>query len=325
MMNDHRYRERHEPGNSHGWERSVIEKVASQSLSEQRRARRWSVFFKLLTFSYIAVAFLLVRGPGSFDFNISEKEKHTAVVNIHGPIASDTPASASRIIAGINAALEDEQTAAVLLSVNSPGGSPVESGRVYDELMRLKIKYPDTPIYTVVQEICASGCYYIAAAADKIYADKASLVGSIGVRSGGFGFVETIDKLGIERRLFTSGTNKSFLDPFATLKADEVQHMETLLSSIHEQFKDAVRQGRGDSISESEDIFNGLIWTGEQAMDNGLIDAIGSEMTVAREVFDAENLVNFTRGDSLMKQLSDSVGVSFADRLFMWFTVPQTM
>ena len=235
-------------------------------------------------------------------------------------LPNDQPASASRIIAGVTAALEDTQTAALLLSVDSPGGSPVESGRVYDELTRLQSVYPDTPIYAVVREICASGCYYIAAAAEKIYADKASLIGSIGVRSGGFGFVEAIDKLGIERRLITSGDNKAFLDPFAPLKPDEVSHMESLLSGIHNQFKNAVLQGRGDLLSESDDIFNGLVWTGEQAVENGLIDALGSEMTVAREVFEAEKLVNYTTGNSLMKQLTDNVGVSFANRIIAWFT-----
>jgi len=219
------------------WEKEVIAKIASESLDEQRRARRWGVFFKLLGFAYIAVALLLVRGGHLFDISFEPPEKHTAIVDIRGAIANDKPASAKRIVDGLTSALEDENTAGVVLRINSPGGSPVESGRAFDEIRRLRNEYRETPIVAVIQEIGASGGYYIAAAADEIYADKASLVGSIGVRSGGFGFVKTLDKLGVERRLITSGNNKAFLDPFAPVKPDEVEHMENLLASIHEQFK----------------------------------------------------------------------------------------
>lgn len=302
---------------SFNWEREVIANIATESLNEQRKARRWGVFFKILGFAYITGALLMVRG--NFDFSFKAAEQHTAIVDVSGPIANDKPASAYRIIKGIKAALEDELTAGLLIRVSSPGGSPVESGRVYDEIMRLREEY-DTPIIAVIQEIGASGGYYIAAAADEIYADKASLVGSIGVRSGGFGFVETLKMLGVERRLITSGNNKAFLDPFAPVKQDEVQHMENLLESIHQQFKTAVKKGRGDRLTNTDEVFSGLIWTGEQAVDIGLIDHIGSEMSIARDIFNAETLVNFTPSEGLVSQLTKGIGTSLADRLFAKLT-----
>ncbi len=310
-------------GREPGWERSVIEKVATESLKEQRRSRRWSVFFKLLTFAYIGLGLLLASGKGLFDFSFDQSVRHTAVVDVNGAIAADSEANASRIVAGVKAAFANENTAGVILRINSPGGSPVQSGRVFDEVRRLRDEHEDTPLYAVIGDIGASGGYYIAAAADKIYADKSSLVGSIGVRSGGFGFVDTLDKLGVERRLITSGDNKAFLDPFAPLKADEVAHMETLLDNIHEQFKAAVREGRGDALKEDNEVFSGLVWTGEQALENGLVDGIGSEMLVARDIFDAEKLVNFTPRDGLLDQLSGGIGVSIGDRLANIFLRPK--
>jgi len=303
------------PTHRPGWERSVIEKLATESIKEQRRARRWGIFFKLLGFGYLAVVMLLAFGKGLFQWPGSAVEKHTAIIDVSGPIATGEPASAERIVAGVKAAFEDEDTAGVILRINSPGGSPVQSGRVFDEVKRLREEYPDTPLYAVIEDLCASGGYYIAAAAEKIYADKGSLVGSIGVRSGGFGFVGALEKLGVERRLITSGNNKAFLDPFSPVKADEVAHMETLLEDIHEQFKSAVTEGRGEVLSDDPDIFSGLVWTGEQAVDNGLVDAIGSEMTVARDIFDAEKLVNFTPTENLLNQITGGVGVSLARRL----------
>lgn len=298
---------------SFNWEREVIANIASESLNEQRKARRWGVFFKILGFAYITGALLMVRG--NFEFSFATPEQHTAIVDVTGPIANDKPASAHRIIKGVKAALEDELTAGVVIRINTPGGSPVESGRVFDEIIRLRDEY-DTPIIAVIQEIGASGGYYIASAADEIYADKASLVGSIGVRSGGFGFVETLNMLGVERRLITSGNNKAFLDPFAPVKLDEVQHMENLLESIHQQFKTAVKTGRGDRLTSTDEVFSGLIWTGEQALDIGLIDNIGNEMSIARDLFNAETLVNFTPSEGLVSQLTKGVGVSIADRIF---------
>lgn len=304
------------------WERGVIEKIATESVKEQRRARRWGIFFKLLGFAYVAVALLLAGRNGLFDLSFSKPEGHTAVVDVYGPIASDEGANAQRIVAGVKAAFEDEGTAGIILRINSPGGSPVQSGRVYDEVRRLRAEHEDIPLYAVIEDISASGGYYIAASADKIFADKGSLVGSIGVRSGGFGFVGTLDKLGVERRLITSGDNKAFLDPFSPVKQDEVAHMETLLADIHEQFKTAIRDGRGDALKESNDIFSGLIWTGEQAVENGLVDGLGSDMSVARDIFEAEKLVNFTPQDGLLSQLAGGVGASLASRIRNFLLTP---
>jgi len=298
-----------------GWERSIIEKLATESLKEQRRNRRWGIFFKLLGFGYLAAVMLLAFGKGLLQWPGASIEKHTAIVDVNGPIASGEPASADRIVAGVKAAFEDEATAGIILRINSPGGSPVQSGRVFDEVRLLREEHPDIPLYAVIEDLSASGGYYIAAAAEKIYADKGSLVGSIGVRSGGFGFVNSLDKLGVERRLITSGDNKAFLDPFSPLKADEVAHMETLLEDIHQQFKAAVKEGRGDVLSDDPDIFSGLIWTGEQAVENGLVDGIGSEMSVARDIFEAEKLVNFTPAEDLLTQLTGGVGVTMTKRL----------
>ena len=334
MSNDHRWTSedrrpeyrpersaRREPVRRDGriWERDVIEKIATESLVERRRTRRWGIFFKLLIFAYIGIGLLIASRNGAFDLSLNELETHTAVVDVNGTISADSKANAQRIVAGVKAAFENENTAGVVLRINSPGGSPVQSGRVFDEVRRLRSEHEDIPLYAVIGDIGASGGYYIAAAADKIYADKSSLVGSIGVRSGGFGFVGTLDKFGVERRLITSGENKAFLDPFAPVKQDEVAHMETLLDSIHEQFKAAVREGRGDALKEDNDVFSGLVWTGEQALENGLIDGIGSEAKIAREIFAAEKLVNFTPQDTLLDQLAGGVGVSVTDRLVSLF------
>jgi len=307
-----------------GWERGVIEKLATDSLKEQRRARRWSIFFKCLGFAYFGVFLLLAaRNSGVDFFSFSAADKHTAVVDVSGTISAGKDANADSIVAGVKAAFENENTAGVILSCNSPGGSPVQSGRVFDEVRRLRAEHEDTPLVAVIGDICASGGYYIAAAADKIYADKSSLVGSIGVRSGGFGFVETLEKLGVERRLITSGSNKAFLDPFLPVKQDEVDHMEDVLAVVHEQFKDAVREGRGDALKETNETFTGLIWSGEQAVENGLVDELGSEATVARDVFEAEKLVNFTPANSLLSQITGGLGTSVADRIITWFSSPQ--
>lgn len=315
-------RYRREP-EDRGWERDIVSTLALDSLKEQRRARRWGVFFKLLGFGYVAVATLLAFRNQLFDFNFGEAEQHTAIVDVSGPIAAGEPASADRIVAGVKAAFADENTAGVILRINSPGGSPVQSGRVFDEVRRLREEHPDTPLYAVIEDLCASGGYYIAAAADKIYADKASLVGSIGVRSGGFGFVDTMQKLGVERRLITAGENKAFLDPFSPLKNDEVAHMELLLGEIHQQFKSVVKEGRGDALNDSDEIFSGLIWTGEQAVANGLVDAIGSEMTVARDVFEAEKLVNFTPTEGLLNQIAGNIGAQWSHQILNSALIPQ--
>ena len=241
--------------------------------------------------------------------------KHSALVDIEGIIAPDLDANADYIVTGLRAAFEDKNTAGVILRINSPGGSPVQAGYVYDEITRLKNLYPDIPLYAVISDICASGGYYIASAADKIYANKASVVGSIGVVMSGFGFVGAIDKLGIERRLLHAGDHKGFLDPFSPLKAEEVEHIEGVLNGVYQQFKDVVKKGRGDRLKSDEKIFSGLIWTGEQSLDLGLVDALGSAGYVAREVIGAEEIVDYTKHDTYFDRFAKKIGASFAGSL----------
>ncbi len=298
------------------WEKDILEKIATEGLKEQRRARRWGIFFKLLTFAYLTLFLLMLfpsepRHPG-----IKPGEKHTALVNLKGIIAPGTDASADRVITGLRQAFESKNTAGVILRINSPGGSPVQSGYIYDEILRLREKYPDIPLYAVITDICASGGYYVAAAAEKIYADQASLIGSIGVRMDNFGFVEAMKKLGVERRTLTAGRNKAMLDPFAPSKPAVVQHMQGLLENVHDQFIEAVKQGRGERLKPVEGLFSGLVWTGDQGVDIGLVDELASSSQVAREVIGAENIVDFTMEPDFFERLSDRVGSTVARILF---------
>jgi protease-4 len=297
----------------------LIEKMVSELGSEQKRSRRWGVFFKLLTFVYLFT--LLVFFMGATDKPEINKESgtaHTAVIEVKGVIAADQEASADIIVAGLRNAFEDTDTKAVVLRINSPGGSPVQSGYIYDEIVRLKTLH-DIPVYAVIADIGASGAYYIAAAADEIYADKASLVGSIGVVGSGFGFVEVLDKLGVERRTFTSGKHKGFLDPFLPLKDDEKTFWESVLKVTHKQFIEQVKKGRGDRLKDDDRLFSGLIWSGEQALEFGLIDGLGSTSYVAREVVGVEEIVDFTSRpawiDKFAKQLGVSAGAGIAQQM----------
>jgi len=303
-----------EQQNSHQqaeFEQALVNKIASEAITEQRRARRWSVFFKLFMVGYISIFTIMYLIDGWDGPSLGIK-KHTALIDISGVISADTQANADYIISGLRAAFEDENTAGIILRINSPGGSPVQAGYVSDEIFRLREEYPDVPFYSVITDICASGGYYIAAAADKIYADKASVVGSIGVIMSGFGFVETIEKLGIERRLLHAGENKGFLDPFSPLKPEEVDHVETLLADIHQQFVDVVKKGRGDKLINDEKIFSGLIWTGEQSVELGLVDALGSPGYVAREVIGVEEIVDFTKRETILDLFASRIGAMFA-------------
>lgn len=287
----------------------LIEKTVSQLGVEQRRARRWGVFFKVLTFSYLfALLFLMV--PGLSNNKLSDAESYTALVDLKGVIAANEEASADFLVTGLRAAFEAEGTKAVVLRINSPGGSPVQSGYVYDEIKRLRELYPEIPLYAVISDIGASGAYYIAAAADEIYADKASLVGSIGVVASGFGFVDTMEKFGVERRLYTAGAHKAFLDPFSVEKADEVDFWKSVLDKTHQQFINKVIEGRGDRLTISDDTFSGLIWNGEQAMEMGLIDGLGSAGYVAREVVGAEEIVDFTPQPDPFERITKSLGIA---------------
>lgn len=290
------------------WQRDLIQKLATSSLAEQRRARRWGIFFKFLTFAYL-VGILILYTPG-IDLDAVEHKRHTALVELKGVIAADKEANADNIATGLRDAFSNKNTAGVILRINSPGGSPVQAGYIYDEIRRLRKKYPDIPLYAVVSDICASGGYYVAAAADKIYADKASIVGSIGVRMDGFGFVGAMEKLGIERRLITAGEHKGFLDPFQPAKEADIAQVKTLLADIHSQFINAVRTGRGDRLKETPDLFSGYVWTGEQAIDLGLVDELGSAGYVAREVIGAETIVDYTPQEDLFQKFSKKFGTA---------------
>ncbi len=289
----------------------LIEKTMMGLQKEQRTARRWGIFFKLLTFGYLFVILGIYLFAGSFTPDIDEGGEHTAVVQVKGVIADGEDASADNIIGALRRAFDDEGTKAVILRINSPGGSPVQSGYVYDEVKRLRALHPDKKVYAVILDIGASGAYYIAASADEIYADKASLVGSIGVVSSGFGFVDLMEKVGVERRNLISGENKTFLDPFSPLKDKDRAFWQTVLDTTHAQFIDQVRKGRGDRLKENDQLFSGLVWTGEQALDLGLIDGLGSSSSVAREIVGAEKLVDYTPKGTPLEQLIDRLGVSF--------------
>ena len=290
-------------------ERRLFERMSFEFLREQRASRRWGIFFKLLAALYVGGFLLMSLLP---DWNLSAlgTEKVTALVDLQGVIAHGNEASADRIVAGLRSAFENSATAGVILRINSPGGSPVQAGYINDEIYRLREKYPNIPLYAVVEDICASGGYYVAAAADKIYADKGSLVGSIGVRMDGFGFVDTMEKLGVERRLFTAGENKGFLDPFSKLDPVHVEHVRKLLADVHEQFINTVLKKRRDKLSKDPQLFSGLVWTGEQALKLGLVDEFGSAGSVAREVIHADKIVDFTPRDYSVEGLLKRSGVS---------------
>lgn len=292
------------------WARAALERVALAAITEQRRARRWGIFFKGLGLLYLTALLLLLAEP------LWQAEavggKHTALVSIEGVIASDAEANADDIIAGLRAAFEDDNTAGVILAINSPGGSPVQAGQVYDEILHLRAAHPDKPLYAVVADICASGGYYIAAAAQAIYADKASLVGSIGVRSDGFGFVGAIEKLGIERRLYTAGANKGLLDPFRPENPEQVQFMQSLLGEVHQQFITAVRNGRGTRLHETPELYSGLIWTGEHGLELGLVDGLGTTRYVAEELIKAKRVVDYTHSPNALEQALERMGVRAA-------------
>ena len=290
-----------------GWERATLEKLAFSALKEQRSARRWKIFFRLAWLVLIAgVAFVSLRQASP---SASKSAPHTAVVDIKGEIASGADASAEFVVAAMRSALEDEGSQALVLLINSPGGSPVQAGIINDEIVRLKAKY-NKPIYAVVEETCASAAYYIAAAADEIYVDKASIVGSIGVLMDGFGFTGTMEKLGVERRLLTAGENKGFLDPFSPQTEKQRVYAQTMLDQIHQQFIGAVKAGRGDRLKTTPDTFSGLFWTGQQAVEMGLADKLGSLDYVAREVVKAEDIIDYTRRDNVAERLAKRFGAA---------------
>jgi protease-4 len=301
-------------GKDAGWERELLNRLAFASLNEQRRARRWSILFKVLAFLYLFGLLFLYR-PSGWETPHVAAAKHTALVEVSGIIAADADASADQVVAGLRKAFEDKKTAGVIVRINSPGGSPVQAGYINDEMRRLRAAHPDIPLYAVVTDVCASGGYYIAVGADQIYADKASIVGSIGVRMDSFGFVEALDKLGVERRLLTAGDHKGFLDPFLPENPDDVAHIQTLLNSIHEQFINTVKTGRGDRLRLDDKLFSGLVWTGEQSVELGLVDGIGSASYVARELIGAAEIVDFTPRPDFLQRFARGIGAAMGQSM----------
>jgi len=296
------------PDSSSSKEWKLIEKTVSTLGVEQRRTRRWGIFFKLLTFIYLFVLLgVAANGLGTAEI---ASDSYTALVDVRGVIADQEEASADVIVGGLRSAFEAEGSKAVIMRINSPGGSPVQSGYVFDEVKRLRALYPDKKLYAVITDLGASGAYYMASSADEIYADKASLVGSIGVTASGFGFVEAMEKFGVERRNYTSGEHKSFLDPFSEVNSDEVAFWETVLDSTHQQFISKVKEGRGDRLSDDPQLFSGLIWNGEQALELGLVDGLGSSSYVAREIVGAEDMVDFSVQPDPFARFTKSLGMS---------------
>ncbi len=306
------------PQNSREWQ--MIEKMLMASHQENRRRRRWSVFFRFLGFGYLFLLLILFL-PMTSDVAPSVSGKHTALVEVNGVIAEQSDANADRIVTGLRKAFEAEDSEAVLLRINSPGGSPVQAGLIYREIERLREKHPEKKLYAAITDMGASGGYYVAAAADEIYADPASIVGSIGVIMSGFGFTEAIDELGVERRLLTAGDNKAMMDPFKPVDPNQKEHVQTMLTEIHDQFIEAVKKGRGDQLVDPEknNLFSGLFWTGEKAVDLGLTDGLKSPGQVARDVVGAEDIVNYTPRpnplDEFMKRFGAQLGTGLADAL----------
>lgn len=292
---------------SPGWERVTLEKLAFAALNEQKATRRWKTFVRLawLAFFIFLVWFALSRGAATANVSVP----HTAVVEIKGEIADGADASAEFVNAALRAAFEDEGAQAVVLLINSPGGSPVQAGMMNDEVVRLKAKH-NKPVYAVVGETCASAAYYIAASADKIFVDKASIVGSIGVLMDGFGFTGLMDKVGVERRLMTAGENKGFLDPFSPQTEQQRAYAQTMLNQIHQQFITVVKNGRGKRLKETPEMFSGLFWTGQQAIELGLADQLGSLEYVAREIVKTEEIIDYTRRENVAERLAKKFGAA---------------
>ena len=301
--------EQDKPGQEN-WERSVLEKLAMSAIQEQRRARHWSILFKTLGFLYLFIVLFLAAGWFGSD-GVALPKEHSALIDLQGVIAADE-ASADSIIGSLQGAFEDKKTKGVILRINSPGGSPVQAGQIYDEIRRLRALHPNIPLYAVVDDICASGGYYVAAGADKIFVDKASIVGSIGVLMDGFGFTQTMEKLGVERRLLTAGENKGFLDPFSPVDPKQQAYAKQMLEEIHSQFINVVREGRGKRLKETPEMFSGLVWSGEKSIQLGLSDGLGNVESVARDVIKAEDIVDYTQQESLADRLVGRLGVTLS-------------
>lgn len=294
------------PPRRDGWEREVLEKLAFATLKEQRARRRWNIFFRFLTLGIIGFAVWMAFSFSNQDADIVGP--HTALIEINGTIEQGGAGSADTVIPALDRAYEDDTSVGIILHINSPGGSPVQAGMINDEIVRLRKEYPRKPLYVVVDDICASGGYYIAAAADKIFVNKASIVGSIGVLMDGFGFTGLMDKLGIERRLMTAGENKGFMDPFSPQSAKQRGYAQDMLNEIHQQFISVVRQGRGARLKETPEMFSGLFWSGAKAVEMGLADGFGTVDSVARDELKAEDIVDYTEHEGLSEKLLKKFG-----------------
>lgn len=295
-----------------GWERRVLERLALEVLAEQKRRRRWSVFLRLSTLALVA-AVLWVFG-GFAEVEPLDGGRHTALVSLEGEIAAKGEVSADHVVASLQAAFADAGTQGVVLRINSPGGSPVQAGIISDEILRLRALHPEVPVFAVVEDICASGGYYVAAVADRIYVDKASIVGSIGVLMDGFGFSGLMERLGVERRLLTAGDNKGFLDPFSPQQPKQLAHARLMLQEIHTQFVDTVRKGRGERLKETPEMFSGLMWSGAKSVEMGLADGFGTVDSVAREVIKAETIRDYTQKQNLAERFAQRFGAGMAER-----------
>ncbi len=289
------------------WERNLIEKMALSSAKAEKSRRRWGYFFKFLLFAYL-FSFLALAMP--WKKILKQVDGHTAVIEIKGVIADNSQASADRIISSLRAAYEDENTKGIILKINTPGGSPVQSAYVNSEMIRLKKKYPKIPLYAVVTDMCASGGYYIAVAADKIFVNENSIVGSIGVLFNSFGAVEVMKKIGIERRLITAGSHKGMLDPFSPLGEFEKAHLKTMLEQLHQNFIKVVKEGRGTRLKETDDMFSGLFWSGTESIKLGLADDINTTSNVARDIIGVENIVDFTQHEDVIEKIAKKIGAS---------------
>lgn len=299
-------------GRDEGWERQVLERLALETLAEQRRRRRWSVFFRLTTLACVATALWIFGGFGEVEQ--LEGGRHTALISLEGEIAAKGEVSAEHVVASLQAAFADAGTQGVVLRINSPGGSPVQAGIISDEIVRLRTLHPQVPVFAVVEDICASGGYYVAAVADRIFVDKASIVGSIGVLMDGFGFAGLMERLGIERRLLTAGENKGFLDPFSPQQPKQLEHAKLMLQEIHAQFVDTVRRGRGGRLKETPEMFSGLMWSGAKSVEMGLADGFGTVDSVARDVIKAENIRDYTQKQNLAERFAQRFGAGMAER-----------
>lgn len=303
------------------WERQALEHLLLENLKEQRRGRRWRTAVRLMTLVvFVGVAINL------FDLDWGGKSalgKHTALVDLQGEIAPDSKASADAINASLKAAFESHESVGVILRINSPGGSPVQSGIIHDEILRLRAKYPEKPLHVVVEEICASGGYYVAVAGDKIFVDKASLVGSVGVIMNGFGVTGLMDKLGIERRAITAGKNKALLDPFSKEDPKQKAFVQEMLSEVHQQFIKVVRDGRGDRLKETPEMFSGLVWNGAKSVELGLTDGLGTVDGVAREVFKAPEVVDYTMKDNLAERVAKRFGAAMGESVAKVMSSPR--